>query len=256
MNTLTQMRQTAQSFSEGEMKTRVDLAACYRMTQEYRMTDQVNGFIGSRLEDDPTHFVTKKYGDFPAEVTASGLLKIPVKGHIDIGYGTDYNGAAIHMIQAVMGAHPDVGCVLHAHTKATTVFAALKADILPISQPGFMLYKKVAYSDFSFDADEEFCNRLLVDLGPHKVMIMRNHGLFIAAKDAAEALLLTFLLDQACAIQIECMKTGAEMNIPDLQDVEKWSASYKDNDHFVYDGSLEWPGILRTLDKKDPSFRN
>ena len=258
MSQLRQLRrnETSTTCSDHEMETRIDLAACYRMTAEYRMADQCNGFIGARIKDDPAHYLTKPFGEFPEEVTASSLLKLPVRGDVVIGKGTDYNVAAIHMVQAVMQAHPEVGCVFHAHTKATMVLSSLKTDLLPISQPAFMLYGKLAFSDFEFDCGPEFCTRLLHDLGNAKVMLMRNHGMFIAARDVPEAMFLAFSLDQACTVQVEALQTRVEINVPDLQKVAVWSDQYAANDHIPYDGSLEWPAILRKLDRKDPSFRN
>ncbi|HSH10296.1 MAG TPA: hypothetical protein VLA10_00805, partial [Ilumatobacter sp.] len=71
-----------------------------------------------------------------------------------------------------------------------------------------------------------------------------------------EAFYNTFTFDQACLIQLEAYQSGRQILLPD--DVDIISAAYAaDAEAGVdWDGSREWPGWIRMLDRTDPSYRD
>jgi rhamnose utilization protein RhaD (predicted bifunctional aldolase and dehydrogenase) len=79
---------------------------------------------------------------------------------------------------AIHKARPDVGCVLHTHTRAGMAVAAMKCGLLPLSQTSIRFVGHIGYHDYegpAIDVNER--ERLVRDLGAHNAMIMRNHGL-------------------------------------------------------------------------------
>lgn len=95
---------------------------------------------------------------------------------------------------------------------------------------------------------------MVEDLGDKNYMILRNHGLLTVGRTAAEAFLGMFLLERACKIQILAQSGGGELvPIPDtiLDGVVAQMSAVT-----VGQGpQLTWPGLLRKLDRIDPSFR-
>lgn len=245
----------ARKAPDAEWQSRCELAAAYRMTARYRMTDLVDGFIGARVAGEPEAFLVKPYSQFAEEVTASSLLKLNFDGdHLD-GRNEEANEASIRMCAAVLRAQPETKAVLHAHTKAVMAVAATKGGLLPISQPGFMFHGRLATSPFAFDATEEYCERLLADLGDKRTVLLLNHGMMTVGRTVAEAFFLAYSLNNACEVQIAAQMTGRELLMPSPEECESLAQCYSDSEFYQYDGSREWDALVRQLDRTDPSYR-
>jgi len=106
-------------------------------------------------------------------------------------------------------------------------------------------------------------------------MILRNHGLLVCAPSIPQAFNLIYWLEQACRIQVQILSTqrplhkaarkvvaltaealsGMEITLdneastnPNLKrGAQKTGSGY---------GLLEWPALLRALDRQDNSYRN
>lgn len=238
---------------EAEWRARVDLAAAFRLIAHYRMSDLTGGFMGHRVPDGSGHFLLGGYGVFCEEQRASELVKLDADGHVIDG-AHDVNATGVALCAAIFRARPEIDCVIHAHTKAAMVVGALECGLLPISQPAFNLHAQVRYSEYEFDATPEFCARFLDDLGRSRIVLMRNHGLLAAGRSAAEAFFLAFYLNQACDVQASALQTGYPLHTPPAADLERWARLFETSDDYEYDGSREWPGLIRLLDRLDPSY--
>jgi len=85
-------------------------------------------------------------------------------------------------------------------------------------------------------------------------MILRNHGLLTVGRTPAEAFLAMFLLERACKIQILAQSGGAELvGIPNQ--VQRLIESQVKAVTVGQGAGLTWPGLLRKLDRIDPSYR-
>jgi ribulose-5-phosphate 4-epimerase/fuculose-1-phosphate aldolase len=244
---------TSQRWSPGETEARIDLAACYRLIAQFRMTDLVYTHISARIPG-TEHFLLNPYGFLFEEVTASNLVRIDIDGQIveDTPYTVNPAGFTIH--SAVHRARPDVNCVLHTHTRAGIAVSALREGLLPISQIALQFYDRLAYHDYegiALDLDER--DRLARDLGDRKAMILRNHGLLTAGASVAEAFSLMFYLERACEIQIAALSTGRELIMPPAEVCEKAARQYEEDDEPA--GMREWRALLRQLDRADPTYR-
>ena len=73
-STVTAMPSTR--MSEAEWRTRLDLAACYRLVDLFGWSDLVNTRITARVPGQHDHFLINPYGLLFDEITASSLVKI------------------------------------------------------------------------------------------------------------------------------------------------------------------------------------
>src|SRR5690606_19209145 len=122
---------------------------------------------------------------------------------------------------AVHEARPDVGCVLHTHTRAGIAVSTLQCGLLPISQSA-MRFARIAYHDFEGVAfDEQEKKTLVRDLGDADAMILRNHGLLVASADIAQAFNTIYRLERVCQIQVTAMACNSPMVVPDDELVQK-----------------------------------
>jgi len=242
--------------SAGEWETRVNLAACYRLAAHFRMTDLIYTHISARVPGAEHHFLINAFGQLWDEISASTLVKVTIDGDIvedPAGYGINRAGYVIH--SAVHRARPDVACVMHTHTQAGIAVSAQDAGLLPLSQHAMRFTGNLAYHDYegvALDLDEQ--KRLVADLGGHKAMILRNHGLLTCGTSIYEAFDYMYYLERACQTQISAMAGGAKLRIPAPGVPEKVASQFGKLPYKAW--QPEWKAMLRMLDKADPSYRN
>src|SRR2546426_9069236 len=242
--------------SPQEWQTRVELAAAYRLVALYGWDDLIFTHISARVPGGAHHFLLNPYGMMFDEVTASSLVKIDLAGNkvSDSPYFINPAGFTIH--SAVHAAREDALCVMHLHTDYGIAVSAQKHGLLPISQQAMFALSSLAYHEYEGLAlDEEEKPRLIADLGDKKFMILRNHGLLTLGRTASEAFLGMFLLERACKIQILAQSEGGELS-PIPNRILAKVAAQMDAVTVGQGAALTWPGLLRKLDRIDPTYRD
>ena len=235
--------------SDAEWQTRVELAACYRLIDEYGMTDLIYNHITAKIPG-TEHFLINLYGLLYKEITASSLVKIDLDGNIlskpPTDYGINKSGYVIH--GAIHEARTDVNCVIHTHTRAGMAVSAMDCGLLPLTQTSIRFVNHIAYQDYegpAIDLDER--KRLVADLGPHSAMIFRNHGLLTCGPSIAEAFNTMYQLELSCRAQVDAMAGGAKLVIPDESVLAKTAHLYQPGTRRPY-GVLEWHAMIRLLE--------
>ncbi len=242
--------------SAEEWAVRVDLAACYRLIAMYGWDDLVFTHISARVPGPDEHFLINAYGMLFEEMTASSLVKVDLAGEkvLDSPHPVNPAGFVIH--SAVHEARPDVGCVLHTHTKAGVAVSAQADGLLPISQISLFPYASLGYHDYegvALNDDEK--PRLVADLGNNNALILRNHGLLTTGATIADAFLNMYALETACQTQIMAQSSGGELVLVPQPIVDGILAQAELVTKGLM-GQLAWPGLLRKLDRHDPSYRD
>ncbi|MGE0629236.1 MAG: class II aldolase/adducin family protein [Hyphomicrobiaceae bacterium] len=246
-----------------EWQTRVDLAACYRLVDHFGMCDLHLNHISARVPGSHEHFLINPFGMLYEEITASCLIKIDLDGNVienpNPQYSINLPGYVIH--SAIHRARPDVGCVLHTHTNAGMAVSALKCGLLPLTQTA-MRFGKIGYHDYEgvvVNLDEQ--KRLVENLGDCEVMIMRNHGLLAVGETIPAAFSNILRLERSCQTQVMAMACNAELVMPPKDVVElsnrqlAFSPTPDASGKRRTQGAIEWPALLRMLDRRDPSYK-
>ncbi|GAB3657572.1 class II aldolase/adducin family protein [Ramlibacter alkalitolerans] len=246
--------------SPAEWQARVDLAACYRLVALYGMADMMANHISARVPDDENAFLINPYGMMYEEITASSLLKVDLEGRIlaspDFGalnYGVNKAGYVIH--SAVHRARPEVGCVIHTHSWASMAVSALDCGLLPITQTA-MRFLKIGYHDYQgvvLDTAEQAS--LIEDLGTREALVLRNHGVLVVGRTCGEAFNWTHRLELACRAQLAAMSCNSPLRAVPQQVLEETWNNYQPGTRRPY-GLMEWPALLRQLDRLDPGYRD
>ncbi|SAL03478.1 class II aldolase/adducin family protein [Caballeronia ptereochthonis] len=251
-------------FPPDEWAVRTDLAALYRLVAHFRMTDMIDTHISARLPTKPGEapaFLINRYGLLFDEMRASDLVKIDHAGNvIDERAKADparfrVNAAGFTIHSAIHMARHDLRFVVHTHTAAGIAVSAQARGLLPISQHALKFYGKLGYHDYegiALDLSER--ERLVRDFGPHKAMILRNHGLIAGGASAAEAFHEIYFLERACQAQVQATSGGAELIIPPAEVRERTARQ------FLRDDSAEitetaWHAALRLIDDPDSDYR-
>jgi ribulose-5-phosphate 4-epimerase/fuculose-1-phosphate aldolase len=242
--------------SAEEWETRTDLAACYRLAAHFRMTDLIYTHVSARVPGPEHHFLINAFGLTWDEINASNLVKVTLEGEIvDDPTGSGINRAGYVIHSAVHRARPDVTCVMHTHTRAGVAVSVHEDGLLPLSQHAMRFTDSIAYHDYeglALELDEQA--RLVEDLGVHKAMILRNHGLITCGGSIAEAFDLMYYLERACQIQIDAMAGGARVRPAPREIARKVAAQFKALPYKAK--KTEWKALLRMLERTDPSYRH
>jgi ribulose-5-phosphate 4-epimerase/fuculose-1-phosphate aldolase len=84
--------------------------------------------------------------------------------------------------------------------------------------------------------------------------MLRNHGLLTVADNIPDAFLFLYLFESACMIQVRAQGSGSPLIPIDTRIIEGARAQAQQVTRGA-GGALAWPGLLRRLDRIDPSYR-
>ena len=249
-------------YPQTEAELRVQLAACYRLVAHFGMDDLIYNHISARVPGAEEHFLINPYGMFFREITASSLVKIDLEGNQVDSTNYEVNRAGFVIHAAVHKARADARCVLHTHSDAATAVSALASGLLPLSQFAMHFYNRVGLHDYEgvvLDLSEQ--ERLQANLGKHRVLLLRNHGVMTVGQTVPEAFMLIYYFERAARIQLAAQAAaaarGEELHLPPPEVCEHTARQFTELQGDIrWPGSREWPGFLRLLDDLDPSYRD
>jgi ribulose-5-phosphate 4-epimerase/fuculose-1-phosphate aldolase len=82
--------------------------------------------------------------------------------------------------------------------------------------------------------------------------------MYAVGRDVAEGLFVATHLTQACQVQVQTLSmAGGDLDRVILPSGEDLSHQYKDmmdSTDYSYDGSREWPGIVRKVQREAPDY--
>src|SRR3979411_720109 len=105
------VKSVREQVSPEEWDTRVNLAACYRLTAMYGMTEMIANHISCRVPGTTDQVLINPYGMLYEEIDASCLIKVDVEGNTLFNvsdYGVNLAGFVIH--SAIHMSHHDMDC--------------------------------------------------------------------------------------------------------------------------------------------------
>ena len=237
-----------------EYQARCDLAAAHRIAVLDNLNEGTWNHLSLMSPDNPAHMLITPGDTHWSQIKASDLIMMGPNAEIIAG-DTKPNGAAWIIHYPVHLARPDAKCVMHVHPPYSTALGMRKNCKLDTQscQAAAMFHDDVAYFDI-YDGvlrDAEEGERMAEALGDKRILILRNHGILIAAPTVAKAYIDMYLLERACMFQMLAMGDGCELNqIP--QEVAAKMGEYARNDEMA--GHFE--GMKRVLDEQQPNYVN
>jgi ribulose-5-phosphate 4-epimerase/fuculose-1-phosphate aldolase len=144
-------------------------------------------------------------------------------------------------------------CVIHTHAFASMAVSALQCGLLPITQTA-MRFLKIGYHEYQgVVLDQAEQRSLLTDLGDSEALILRNHGALVVGRTVGEAFNWAHRLELACRTQLAAMACQSPLNAVPQPVLEATWNNYQRGTRRPY-GLMEWPALLRKLDRLDPSY--
>jgi ribulose-5-phosphate 4-epimerase/fuculose-1-phosphate aldolase len=103
--------------------------------------------------------------------------------------------------------------------------------------------------------DTKLREALVEDLGDNNALILRSHGLLTTGATIPEAFNAMHRLELSCKTQIAAMSCNTPLVKVPADVVEATYQNYQPKVRRPF-GVLDWPALLRKLDRIDPGFRD
>ena len=240
-----------------EAQVRTDLAAAYRLAAQRGWDDTIYTHLSAALPGEPGCYLINPFGARFDEITASCLVKVNARGEVVDGSGRSVNPTGFTIHGAVHATRPDAACVIHLHTPWGVALSMLPEGLQPCSQFAMRLHGRLGrhpYEGLALGADEQ--RRLVANLGELDGLILDNHGTLTVGRSVAEAWMLMYLLERAAQAQLTAMAaTGGRLRVvPEPIAALTWRQWVGDGSEI--DGDLEWPALLRGLDRTSPGYKD
>lgn len=246
-----------ETVSPEEWEARVQLAAAYRLVAHFHWDDIIFTHLSARVPGPDHHFLINPYGMLFDEITASSLVKIDLAGNKVSESPYDVNPAGFTIHSAIHAARDNAHAVFHVHSLNGIAVSAQTSGVLPISQHSILVLASLGYHDYEgFALRDDEKPRLVRDLGDNTYLMLRNHGLLTVADNIPDAFLSLYFFETACTIQVRAQASGGELIPIDPQIIAGARAQAQQVTRGQGAGKLAWPGLLRKLDRLDPTYRD
>ena len=243
--------------ARSEAEVRRDLAAAYRLAALNGWDDTVYTHLSASVPGVPGHYLINRFGLLFDEVSAGNLVVVDTAGRVVDGSGAKVNPSGFAIHGAVHAARPDVECVIHLHAPWAVALCALPGGLQPTSQWAMRLHGRLgrhAYEGLALGPEEQ--QRIAAALGTLDGVLLDHHGPLLVGRTVAEAWMLMHLLERAAKAQLRAMAAagGAPLGVSkELADLtyRQWVG-----DGSEWDGDVEWPALLRRVQRLSPGFED
>jgi ribulose-5-phosphate 4-epimerase/fuculose-1-phosphate aldolase len=242
--------------SDAEWRTRVELAAAYRLMAHFGLAELAHTHICARVPGEPDAFLIKPMELFYEEVTASSLIKYDFAGNPRQPDKEPLSGGGLVIHGGIFEARPEVSATIHSHSTAIIGVACQRHGLLPINQQAIPFIGKIAYLDYG-GLDTELDQRapLIAGLQGQSVALLRNHGALVLGRTVGGVVTDHYKLELACKSQLAALTGGREVVLISDDVVQKTQAQIAARP-FYGDGGLNWSGMLRLADRLFPDHRD
>ena len=194
------------------------LAASFRLFSKFGFDEGVAGHITARDPELTDHFWVNPLGKHFSRISVSDLLLVNSEGEVVEG-DRPVNKAAVAIHTAVHAARPDVIAAAHSHSTYGKTWSSLGRLLDPLTQDVCAFYgDHTLFDDFTgVVLEPEEGRRIGAAIGPHKAVILRNHGLLTVGHSVDEAVWWFITMERSCQVQLLAEAAGTPVKIdPDV----------------------------------------
>ena len=242
--------------SEAEWQARLDLAACYRIFDHLGWAESVYNHISLKVPGEEGAFLINPFGLLYSEVSASNLVKIDIDGNTLDGSTAPINRAGFVQHSYFHRHLPWAHAICHTHTTAAMAVCSLEGGLQPVNFYACTLMGRVGYHDFEgVTVRPEEGERLLRNLGDHRVLMLKNHGPVVMGETLGEMFLTHWGLQRACEVQLATLSMGKAVAVPD----DVIAVHQRDLSQAMVPGgpgAADFAAWVRRIDRIDRSWRD
>jgi ribulose-5-phosphate 4-epimerase/fuculose-1-phosphate aldolase len=202
------------TLEEERLHRKQELAAAFRIFGRFGFSEGVAGHITARDPEHADRFWVNPFGMSFSQIKVSDLILVDNQGTVVEG-SRPVNTAAFCIHSQVHQARPDAVAAAHAHSLHGKAFSSLGILLDPLTQDACAFYQDHGlYDDYrGVVNDIEDGKRIATALGPHKAVILQNHGLLTVGHSVAEAAWWFVTMERSCQAQLLAMAAGTPRRI-------------------------------------------
>ena len=158
--------------------------------------------------NDASLFFMKPHSVGLDEITMENILTIDLEGNVKAGSARRHSEVFIH--SEIYKVRPDVNCVIHTHPPYAVALSASGRPLRCLSQPAALFYRSLGiYTDSSaLIRTKAMGARVAEALGPHRGVLLKNHGVAVTGDSIDEAVIGVIMLENAAKIQLVAEAAG------------------------------------------------
>jgi L-fuculose-phosphate aldolase len=202
-----------------ELKHQLILAG--RVLVAQGQDDFTRGHISFRLPDAPARFFMKPHSVGLDEITFENILTIDLDGNVVAGTARRHSEVYIH--SEIFKLRPDVHCVIHSHPPYCVALSATGRPMRCYSQGGALFNEALGvYTDtINLIRTPAMGAGVAKALGPHRAVLLKNHGVVATGASIAEAVVGLIMLENAAMVQMIAEAAGDPAPEFPRADIEK-----------------------------------
>jgi L-fuculose-phosphate aldolase len=195
--------------------------------------DFTRGHISFRLPGNPSQFFMKPHSLGLDEITLENILTIDLEGNVVAGTSRRHSEVYIH--SEIYKLRPDIHCVIHTHPPYSVALSATGRPMRCYSQPGALFYDALGvYTDtINLIRTHAMGAGVAKALGPHRAVLLKNHGVVVVGASIAEAVVGVIMLENAAMVQMIAEAAGDPAPEFPRADIEKLKHDINRPDQFV-----------------------
>jgi L-fuculose-phosphate aldolase len=188
---------------------RKKLAVAGKVLAAHGHEDFTRGHISVRLPGKGDRFLMKPHSVGFDEITPKNILTIDLDGNVVAGSARRHSEVFIH--SEIFKVRPDVGCVIHSHPAYSVALSGTGRPLKALSQPGALFHKAIGLYDHTINLirTPEMGAGVARALGPHRAVLLKNHGVVVAGATIEEAVIAAIMLENAAMIQMIAEAAGS-----------------------------------------------
>lgn len=191
------------------------LAATFRLFARAGFDQGLAGHVTARDPEFPDTFWVNPLGRHFGLIRVSDLIRVDHTGAVVEG-DQPVNRAAFAIHSAIHAARPDAVAAAHTHSTHGKAWSTLGRLLDPLTQDSCKFFEDhTLFDDFTGVVLEQSEGaRIAAALGPHKAVILKNHG-FLTVGESVEAAAWWYLsMDNAAQTQLLAEAAGTPQPIP------------------------------------------
>ncbi|MEP1472877.1 MAG: class II aldolase/adducin family protein [Halieaceae bacterium] len=203
---------------------RQELVTCYDALLAAGLGTGSSGNVSSRT---PDGMLITPTGASPGQLQADQTVSMSLTGEVD--QGQMLPSSEWHMHAAVYQSRPDIGAIVHCHSRFATTIActgrAIPAIHYMIAVTGLSEVPLVPYATFGTEA---LAQSAAQGLAKGRACLLANHGQLAAGTDLAMALKVAVEVEELAAIYWHALAIGQEevLSGQQMKDVEAAFVGY------------------------------
>lgn len=197
------------------------LAAGFRLFSRFGFEEGVAGHITARDPVEPETFWVNPLAMPFSQIRVSDLIRVDHRGDVVEGE-RPVNVAAFAIHSQVHEERPDAVAAAHSHSVHGRALSTLPTLLEPLTQDACAFYRDHArfddYTGVVLDTAEG--KRIAHALGPHKAVILANHGLLTVGASVESAVWWFITMERSCQAQLLAMAAGRPVPIVEAEAVK------------------------------------